>query len=186
MPGDSSYAGNFLVFGGVDQRQHCPEHGQLRDRLGRPGGHPGDVHGRTVEHHHVRREVRPVRRDREPGRHVVDARGVPRVHAERIHRRDPGQLPGRPSVGRIRRRPRAGRIGLAEGGSSKFQVQPRNPTATGANGGQCDRRLASTPHAVMQVGLGDGSVRSIRASMDPDTWAAALTPAGGEILGSDW
>ena len=37
-----------------DQRQHCPEHGQLRDRLGWPVGHPSDVHGRTVEHHHVR------------------------------------------------------------------------------------------------------------------------------------
>jgi hypothetical protein len=55
-----------------------------------------------------------------------------------------------------------------------------------AAGGQCDRRLASTPHNVMQVALADGSVRTLSASITPQTWAAALTPAGGEVLANDW
>jgi prepilin-type N-terminal cleavage/methylation domain-containing protein len=73
-----------------------------------------------------------------------------------------------------------------QGLNSKFQVQPNNPTAVAANGGQCDRRLASTPHNVMNVGMADGSVRSVSGSISPATWFAALTPAGGETLGSDW
>ncbi len=38
----------------------------------------------------------------------------------------------------------------------------------------------------MQVALADGSVRTISGSIEPVTWAAALTPAGGEVLGRDW
>jgi prepilin-type N-terminal cleavage/methylation domain-containing protein len=73
-----------------------------------------------------------------------------------------------------------------QGVNSKFQVQPVKPTATAANGGLCDRRLASTPHNVMSVALADGSVRSLSSGISPATWAAALTPAGGETLASDW
>jgi prepilin-type N-terminal cleavage/methylation domain-containing protein len=39
---------------------------------------------------------------------------------------------------------------------------------------------------VLMVGLGDGSVRGLAAGMSPSTWYAALTPNGGEVLGSDW
>ena len=79
-----------------------------------------------------------------------------------------------------------GRDGIlwARGTASKFLVQPRNFLLK--TGGGCDLRLASTPHAVMQVALADGSVRAIRASVAPATWAAALTPGGGENLGNDW
>ncbi len=73
-----------------------------------------------------------------------------------------------------------------QGAASKFQVQPQNPTATPTQGGLCDRRLASTPHPLMNVGMGDGSVRTVGASVDNLTWAAALTPRGGEVLGSNW
>jgi prepilin-type N-terminal cleavage/methylation domain-containing protein len=73
-----------------------------------------------------------------------------------------------------------------QGVNSKFQVQPKNPTKTSGAGGQCDRRLASTPHTVMNVCLGDGSVRGVSSGISPLTWAAAQTPAGGEVLGSDW
>ena len=66
--------------------------------------------------------------------------------------------------------------------ASKFQVQPARPTATSANGGRCDRRLASTSHTVMQITLGDGSVRGLSGSIANDVWAAMLTPAGGETL----
>jgi len=81
-----------------------------------------------------------------------------------------------------------GRDGVVwlQGVSSKFQVQPVNPTATSGNGGRCDRRLASTSHLSMHAALGDGSVRSLSGAMAPVTWAAALTPAGGEVLGNDW
>jgi prepilin-type N-terminal cleavage/methylation domain-containing protein/prepilin-type processing-associated H-X9-DG protein len=73
------------------------------------------------------------------------------------------------------------------GAASKFQVQPRNPTSTAANGGQCDKRLASSYHTNgMNVCLGDGSVRFLSAGMSPGTWWAACTPSGGEVLGSDW
>jgi prepilin-type N-terminal cleavage/methylation domain-containing protein len=73
-----------------------------------------------------------------------------------------------------------------QGPQSKFQVQPRKPTANSASGGQCDRRLASTPHTVMTVALGDGSVRGVAGDIDPAVWSALLTPAGGEVINSDW
>jgi hypothetical protein len=34
--------------------------------------------------------------------------------------------------------------------------------------------------------MGDGSVRSVSGSISLRTWNAALSPAGGEVLGSDW
>jgi hypothetical protein len=72
----------------------------------------------------------------------------------------------------------------ASGPASKFLVQPANPLAT--NGG-CDRRWSSSGHtAGMNVGLADGSVRFLAQAVSGTTWWAACTPAGGEILGSDW
>ncbi len=38
----------------------------------------------------------------------------------------------------------------------------------------------------IQVGLGDGSVRSISPGISFQTWSAAITPSGGELLGADW
>jgi prepilin-type N-terminal cleavage/methylation domain-containing protein len=67
----------------------------------------------------------------------------------------------------------------AIGPKSIFQVQPRE--------GNCDPTRAATAHAAgMQVGLADGSVRTLAPSLSGDTWAAAVTRAGGEVLGSDW
>jgi prepilin-type N-terminal cleavage/methylation domain-containing protein len=40
--------------------------------------------------------------------------------------------------------------------------------------------------AGIQVGMGDGSVRLVSSSISQATWQAALTPSGGDILGSDW
>ena len=73
-----------------------------------------------------------------------------------------------------------------QGTASKFQVRPANFLQLFKNGGQCDKRLASTPHDNMNVGMGDGSVRTVSAAVSPLTWAGALTPAGGEVPGSDW
>jgi hypothetical protein len=69
------------------------------------------------------------------------------------------------------------------GPGSKFQASPtfQGSTAT------CDPRLASAPRSSgILVGLGDGSVRLVTATVAPDTWWAACTPNGGEILGTDW
>jgi prepilin-type N-terminal cleavage/methylation domain-containing protein len=67
------------------------------------------------------------------------------------------------------------------GAGSKFQVRP-TPFL-----GNCDPRRASTAHAGgMLVCLADGSVRTLAPSMSGDTWWAAVTPSGGEVLGADW
>jgi len=67
------------------------------------------------------------------------------------------------------------------GPASIFQVQP-NPW-----NGNCDPNRASTPHpGGIQVALADGSVRTISASMNPQTWWNACMPDDGTPLGSDW
>jgi hypothetical protein len=43
--------------------------------------------------------------------------------------------------------------------------------------------------AGIQVGLGDGSVRTVNQSISAgtwNTWTNALNPADGNVLGSDW
>jgi prepilin-type N-terminal cleavage/methylation domain-containing protein len=67
----------------------------------------------------------------------------------------------------------------AIGPTSKFQVQPSQ--------GNCDPTRAATAHTGgIQVGLADGSVRTLASSLSGDTWWAAVTPNGNEVLGSDW
>ena len=52
---------------------------------------------------------------------------------------------------------------------------------------QCYGTNASTMHtAVINVGLGDGSVRTVGSGVSYQTWWAALTPDRGDFLGSDW
>jgi prepilin-type N-terminal cleavage/methylation domain-containing protein len=66
----------------------------------------------------------------------------------------------------------------ARGVNSKFQMRP---TTT-----QCNQYLPQTSHnAGIQVMLLDGSVRSVSPSIDPNIWAAALTPQGGEPYSLD-
>jgi prepilin-type N-terminal cleavage/methylation domain-containing protein len=63
-----------------------------------------------------------------------------------------------------------------------FGIPGANTTA-----GPCDRGLASSPHTgLIVVGLGDGSVRNVSAAVTAQTWWAALTRAGGDLLGADW
>jgi prepilin-type processing-associated H-X9-DG protein len=46
---------------------------------------------------------------------------------------------------------------------------------------------ATSPHTGgINVGMGDGSVRLVTASVSGTTWFAACTPNYGDILGSDW
>jgi len=61
-----------------------------------------------------------------------------------------------------------------------------NPTwnSTASN---CDYRLASAPRSSgILVCLGDGSIRLVSSGVSGNTWWGASTPAGGEVLGSDW
>lgn len=73
-------------------------------------------------------------------------------------------------------------VAWLQGVSSKFQVQPKNPLLPGSQGGQCDRRLASTPHYAMHAAMADGSVRVIVPSISASLWATALTPNGADEL----
>ena len=60
-----------------------------------------------------------------------------------------------------------------------FQVAP--------SAADCDPRVPQTPHSGgMLLALCDGSVRTIAPSISQYSFWAACTPAGGEILGSDW
>jgi prepilin-type N-terminal cleavage/methylation domain-containing protein/prepilin-type processing-associated H-X9-DG protein len=71
--------------------------------------------------------------------------------------------------------------GYCIGPSSRFQVQP-SPFR-----GNCDPTLASSPHSGgINVGMLDASVRFVSAGISGQTWWAACTPAGGEVLGNDW
>jgi prepilin-type N-terminal cleavage/methylation domain-containing protein len=73
--------------------------------------------------------------------------------------------------------------GYVTGAATKFQV---NPTWAG-RGATCDFRLATQMGSGgILVGLGDGSVRTVSSSVSGQTWWAAMTPAGGEVLGNDW
>ena len=69
---------------------------------------------------------------------------------------------------------------------SLFQVKPKAPLLPNSSGGACWRQLASTAHDSMQVALVDGSVRSVAPNITKVTWAALLTPNGGDKLGPDW
>jgi prepilin-type N-terminal cleavage/methylation domain-containing protein len=65
--------------------------------------------------------------------------------------------------------------------------QPRPSLTSGGSQGICDGRRASSPHTGgINAGIADGSVRFVPNGISPSTWWYAMTPAGGEVLGSDW
>jgi prepilin-type N-terminal cleavage/methylation domain-containing protein len=66
------------------------------------------------------------------------------------------------------------------GAPGGFQVQPRGTIV-------CDARVPQTPHTGgMIVCMADISTRSIAGNISPLTFWSAVTPAGNEILGTDW
>jgi len=70
-----------------------------------------------------------------------------------------------------------------------FQVMPRvvasNPYK--ASPADCNPTIPQTPHTGgMLTALGDGSVRILSPGIAPTTFWGAVTPNGGEVLGSDW
>ncbi|HJZ58065.1 MAG TPA: DUF1559 domain-containing protein [Gemmataceae bacterium] len=182
MPGDSSYAGNFQVFGsqtkltsndpvdwdaaarmpatfqdGTSNTVLLAEKLSRCDGTGSPGGTwwmRGVYHGQQITGN-----LNPSSQDSYPGDRLSAVFGGGK---------------GRDSVQWF------------SGAASKFQVQPEKPLNTAAQGGKCDRRLASSPHPQgINVSMADASVRFVSASVDANTWGFALTPAGGETL-SNW
>jgi prepilin-type N-terminal cleavage/methylation domain-containing protein len=90
-----------------------------------------------------------------------------------------------------------GRLGLATAGTgypvnggmvnAPTPVFQAAPSPTGALATACNPGLPQSAHSgVMLVGLGDGTVRTLNASITANTFYAAVTPAGGEVLGSNW
>jgi len=77
---------------------------------------------------------------------------------------------------------------LATGPAAMFVVRaPLKCNGTGGQGVCADGGKANSPHtAGINVGLGDGSVRFVSQGVSATTWWYALTPNGGEVLGSDW
>jgi prepilin-type N-terminal cleavage/methylation domain-containing protein/prepilin-type processing-associated H-X9-DG protein len=71
------------------------------------------------------------------------------------------------------------------GPAAIFITQPPGTPACPFSDGSQYR--AVSPHTGgINVALGDGSVRFVAQGVSPNTWWAALTPAQGEVLGSDW
>ena len=79
--------------------------------------------------------------------------------------------------------------------SSSDEGDPVGPTAPGpqimprmaGSAANCNGGIASSFHTGGVVtGLGDGSVRFVPQGISTTTWWFALTPNGGETLGSDW
>jgi prepilin-type N-terminal cleavage/methylation domain-containing protein len=71
--------------------------------------------------------------------------------------------------------------GTGIGPQSKFQVRP-TPFL-----GNCDPARAATAHpGGIMVCLADASVRGVNPALSGTTWWAAMTPGTGDTLGTDW
>jgi prepilin-type N-terminal cleavage/methylation domain-containing protein/prepilin-type processing-associated H-X9-DG protein len=68
----------------------------------------------------------------------------------------------------------------AVGPQSKFIVQPKGPWVLNT---ACNQRITQSPHSGgMNVGMGDGSVRFLAATIDANVWWALCTANGGEVI----
>ena len=77
------------------------------------------------------------------------------------------------------------------GPASLFLSNIVNPFAycnfSDGNANPAGNSVATSPHTGgIVVGMGDGSVRFVPQGISGWTWWYAVTPQGGEILGSDW
>jgi prepilin-type N-terminal cleavage/methylation domain-containing protein/prepilin-type processing-associated H-X9-DG protein len=188
--GDSSYAGNFQVFGGAAHSSTNPNNANIIatvwDGQARIPATFQDGTSTTILFAEKYARCNGLSN---PGG-TWWMRGV--YHGRQVFNPNPGTSNEDSYPGDRLSAVFAGGVGRdgttwASGPASRFQVQPAKPLLTFARGGQCDRRLASSPHTNgMNVCLGDGSVRFLSQGISGQTWWAACTPAGGEVLGSDW
>jgi prepilin-type N-terminal cleavage/methylation domain-containing protein len=179
--GDGSYAGNFLVFGGVNNKDTVPSSTNWDTVWDSRARIPSSFQDGTSNTIVFAEKYSRCDGTGAPGG-VWWMRGV-----FQGQRGSPGgsddSYPGDRLSAVFGGGVSATGVAWLQGVNSKFQVQPPDFLQSP---GPCDRRLASTPHTVMSVGLADGSVRSVSGTIDPAVWAAALTPSGGEVLGGDW
>jgi prepilin-type N-terminal cleavage/methylation domain-containing protein len=89
----------------------------------------------------------------------------------------PGGVPGSNVTQRNSRGVRNQNQDFTQGGLP-FQIMPR--------AGFCQPFSMVTPHDVMVVALGDGSVRTVSSGISAATWKNAWTPFDGNPLGPDW
>jgi prepilin-type N-terminal cleavage/methylation domain-containing protein len=188
LPGDSSYAGNFQVFGGAANANIQPTtangatlwDGQARIPTTFQDGQSNTIlFAEKYSDCNNGTKLLPSTNTGIGGTWWM--RGV--LHGDKTFSQRDDSFPGDRLSAVF-----AGGWGIdntrwIQGVNSVFLVKPAN---FDSNGGQCHKELASTPHQVMNVGLADGSCRSINASISGTTWWAACTPAGGEVLGADW
>jgi prepilin-type N-terminal cleavage/methylation domain-containing protein len=74
----------------------------------------------------------------------------------------------------------ASTVSDAIGPQSKFVVQPKGPWILDRT---CNMRIAQSPHSGgMNIGVGDGSVKFLNASIDANVWWAMCTVNGGEVI----
>jgi prepilin-type N-terminal cleavage/methylation domain-containing protein len=72
------------------------------------------------------------------------------------------------------------------GPASMFLVQPL-PISSCPFSNAPQNDVAVSPHTGgILTGLGDGSVRLVSQGVSPNTWWAAMTINGGDLLGNDW
>jgi prepilin-type N-terminal cleavage/methylation domain-containing protein len=73
----------------------------------------------------------------------------------------------------------------AQGGDGTWNQPPQSGVTVALQ--NCDRARAQALHVgVCNTLVGDGSVRGINTSITAATWANALMPADGNVLGSNW
>jgi hypothetical protein len=179
--GDSSYAGNFLVFAGVNNASTPPSLGNAGTVWDAQARIPSAFQDGTSNTILFAEKYSRCDGTGAPGG-TWWMRGV--LHGGQAISANDDSYPGDRLSAVF-----GGGIGVdgtqwLQGAASLFQVRPGNFLASP---GPCDKRLASSGHtAGMNAGLGDGSVRFLSQGVSATTWANALTPAGGEVLGSDW
>ncbi len=183
--GDSSYAGNFLVFGGMNNINVTPKSSNWNTVWDGKTRYPASIPDGTSNTIFFAEKYARCNGNGNPGGNWW-MRGILHGSTSALKGGDdsyPGdRLSGVFAGGR-------GNDGTRwlQGTASLFQVQPLKFLATSGGGGRCDKRLASSGHTGgMNVGMGDGSVRFLPQGISATTWFFALTPANGEVLGADW
>jgi hypothetical protein len=181
MPGDSSYAGNFLVFGGTANVTLAPSVANA-DRVWDGKTTFATLTDGSSNTIMFAEKLSRCNGTGNPGG-TWWMRGVFRIGSQSNPNASVPQdsYPG-DRLSAVFGGGRSRDYVIPTGIASRFQVRPLNPLGTAAQGGRCDRRLASTQHNAMQVAMCDGGVRGLSGTIDVAVWAALITPAGGETV----
>lgn len=183
-PGDASYAGNFLVFGGERNRLvFCGTPGNPWETCWDGQASFSSMADGTSNTIMFAEKISRCDGTGVPGGNWW-MRGVWRIGSQTGN---PTGVPVDSYPGDRLSSVFGGGIGrdgtmYTYGPNSKFQLSPRRPLSPASQGGQCDRRLASSIHPVMQISLSDGSVRALPGSLDNTVWFQLLTPQSGEVV----